>query len=248
MKKVFSLMLLLATIAVACQSCSSDNNEPAPEPQEVEVKLDYSLFESGSMTRSGETVYQQFYNDFIKTKELAPETYSLSFFLAPDDEFKQRASGPWNGAMLSLRTGNYHVTGESYPSNYSASEAASRYVSDKLYLKFDETIAVSSTTTNLKLTAKYDCYLLLFNKEGIKKITYNFQRGDKVASNVGDVYYMFVYKDTDSYEKLYVDVEKTDGTKINLIIAGNGFEKGKYYYFNDMTNSFDIDPMVNGNQ
>lgn len=247
MKKVFSLMLLLATM-LTFTACSSDDDEPAPEPQEVEVKLDYSLFESGSMTRSGETVYQQFYNDYIKTKELAPDTYSLSFFHAPGDEYKQRASGPWNGAMVSLRTGDYHVVGESYPSNYNNNDAASRYVSDKLYLKFDETITVSSTTTNLKLNAKYDCYLLLFNKEGIKKITYNFQRSDKDASTIGNVFYMFVYKDTDSNERLYVDVEKTDNTKIKLIIAGNGFEKGKYYYFNDITNSFDIEPMENGNQ
>lgn len=57
MKKVFSLMLLLATIIIALPSCSAEEDEPVTTPQEVEVKLDYSLFESGSMARSGETVY-----------------------------------------------------------------------------------------------------------------------------------------------------------------------------------------------
>ena len=243
MKKVFSLMLLIATIAVACQSCSSDNNEPAPEPQEVEVKLDYSLFESGSMTRSGETVYQQFYNDFIKTKELAPKTYSLSF--VANNKYVQQVSGKWgiDDAVL-LREGTYSVSGTSAP-------ADGTYFSDYMYLLFNEEVNISKEMTKLTLNAKYDCFLLMFDAVNIKTIsaTFSTYSGGSELSKAGNTYYLFVNSTKNGEGRdLYIKLTRQNGSNVELNIAAMGLQKGKYYYFNDMTNSFDIDPMENGNQ
>jgi hypothetical protein len=40
---------------------------------------------------------------------------------------------------------------------------------------------------------------------------------------------------------------RNDNSQIKIELEKQPFEKGKYYYFNDMTNSFDIPKMESGN-
>lgn len=242
MKKVFSLMLLLATIIIALPSCSAEEDEPVTTPQEVEVKLDYSLFESGSMARSGETVYQQFYNDYIKTKVLTPTAYSLSFVKGTKEVMS--VSGTWDSNdAIKLLEGDYIVTGTSAPTD--------RYVSETVYLNFNENITISKETDKVVLNAKYNCFLLMFNAETIKSAAWKFvsNSGETEMSKAGDVYYMFVAETQNSEKRdLLVNITRQNGTTIELNITSMNLKKGKYYYFNDMTNSFDVEPMENGNQ
>lgn len=242
MKKAFSLMLLLATIAIAFQSCSSDGDEPVPEAQEVQVKLDYSLFESGSMSRSGESVYQSFYNEYIKTKELAPETYSLSF--SSKATMIMAVQGKWGeDDAIRIKEGVYTVTGKSAPSD--------SYFSPKLYLTFNEDVNLTKEMTTLTLNAEYDCLLLMFNATTIKQIGAKFatNSGVKELPQAGGIYYLFVNSTTNSENRdLLINLTRLNGASVELNINRMGLEKGKYYYFNDITNSFDIDPMQNGNQ
>ncbi len=252
MKKLIVMMMLAVVMAASMTSCSSQTDEPTtPTPEEVSVKLDYAFFEQGSMSRSGESVYESFYNDYVKTKILAPYSYYLTFRV--EDDVRATMQGPWGGAGIRLKEGNYKVVGSSTPKIYSSSHGAED-ICDSLYIHFDEPVSITKTTEKITLSAKYDCYLLLFNANNIKSITASF--GDKKLAQVGNVYYLFVRKDCYTTQgsfgpyntALYLDIVKKDGTKIdNLKIGEQGFEKGKYYYFNDMTNSFDIDPMVNGN-
>ena len=58
----------------------------------------------------------------------------------------------------------------------------------------------------------------------------------------------------DEKENLYypytiesITINRNDGSPIDINICNLNFDLGKYYYFNDMTNSFDIPPMESGN-
>ena len=74
MKKIASLLLL----ALCLVSCS--NQEEPTIQEEVNLDLDFTFVESGSMARStGAEVYNDFYEKYIKTKVLTPTTYSLTF-------------------------------------------------------------------------------------------------------------------------------------------------------------------------
>ena len=56
MKKMFYIGLLALVL------CSCSKEEVDTTPKEVEVKLDYTFAESGSMMRSGADVYGAFYD------------------------------------------------------------------------------------------------------------------------------------------------------------------------------------------
>lgn len=248
MKKLFFTLALIVPM-LSFTGCGSGQQQDEPEPQkaEVNIKLDYTFYESGSMSRSGESAYQEFYNNYVKSKKIAPKHYNLTF-KTEDGTVAQKVSGPWSGKSITLKEGKYVVSGNSYHTNYNSDRGGERYVCDSLYLTFDEPVSITKTTNSLTLTANYDCYLLLFNAATIKTIRSTFSVDPQKA---GGVYYLFVNADTYNWmgspSKLSIIVYKTDGTRVDMTIGGMGFEKGKYYFFDDMTNSFNIDPMPNGN-
>ncbi len=247
--KKFLLLLVLMVPMLAVTGCGGDalKDEPVSEKSDVEVNLDYTFFESGSMSRSAEATYQEFYDNYVKTKLIAPKSYELTF-KTEGGAIAQTVSGVWNGTSVLLKEGQYNVTGKSYHANYTSQNNGIRYVCDSLYLSFEEPISISKETKTLVLKAKYDCYLLLFKEENIKSIQSTFGVDPQKA---GAVYYLFVNADTYKWMndtvKLSIIIYKKDGTRINQTIGNMGFEVGKYYFFDDMTNSFDIDPMPNGN-
>ena len=49
------------------------------------------------------------------------------------------------------------------------------------------------------------------------------------------------------YENHSLNINRKDGNEIVIYFNGLRFSIGKYYYFNDLTNSFDIPPMESGN-
>lgn len=44
-----------------------------------------------------------------------------------------------------------------------------------------------------------------------------------------------------------ISVKRKDGKYSHIVLDKVPFEKGKYYYFNDIDNSFNIPPMEEGN-
>lgn len=250
MKKLI-LTLALIVPALSFTGCSSDNKTTQEEPtlpkSEVSISLDYTFVESGNMSRSGASAYQEFFDNYIKTKQLAPKKYSLTF---DTEEGKQAQSvtGPWAGKSLKLREGTYKVKGYSYPT-FEDNHPYHKSASDSLFLNFDETVNISKTTTKLTLSAQYDCFLLLFPAENIDRIIASYHNQPQ---KVGNVYCYFVnaasYNYGASSSSLDLSVFRKDGTIVDVQIGGMGFEKGKYYYFDDLTNSFNIEPMPNGNQ
>lgn len=217
-------------------------NLPLPlTPEEVTVKLDYSFFEQGSMSRSAELSYQTFYDNYIKTNVLAPETYNLTF--SQSSSAVQKINGRWDSADgIKLLEGTYLVNGISRPADY--------YFSNKMFLSFSEDVTVTKETQSIILKAHYDCFLLMFDSSSIKTIKAKFESnsGGTDLSKLGNEYYIFVNAKTNKEGRaLEILITRTNGSTVELALAKMPFENGKYYFFNDISNSFDIDPMENGN-
>lgn len=183
--------LLVASAVIALTSCSSEESEITQAPHEVNVSLSYSLVESGSMTRNSGEVYSDFYEKYIKTKQLAPKTFELTF---TNKETGATAviRGDWNKKhSFKLLTGIYEVTGISHPQ-------ANNCI-DSLYLCFNENVTITNETTGINLTANYDSYLLMFDKSDKKdiKLIFSSSTGGSGTTyslnNIDNLYYAFIF-------------------------------------------------------
>lgn len=250
MKKKFVAMLIMASL-VYFTACSND--EEPYVPQEVEFTLDYTFVESGSMTRAtGEELYNDFYAKYIETRQLTPTTYSLTF---TNQETGATATidGRWNKKDgIRLPEGTYSVSGKSTPQL----KYDKMIPSDTVCLSFNELVTIQKDMQVLNLTALYDSYLLLF--DATNNISAKFCHTSSNNSNVdikndlykaGDLLSVFIkdFNYGSSYLIPKIILTRVDNEEITINLDKIPFEKGKYYYFNDMTNSFDIPKMESGN-
>lgn len=239
MKKIlFTIVVTLVFIGCSKESTIEQLSK------EVEVSLDFSFTESGSMTRAGSTVYADFYNKYIKTKQLTPKTFNLTF---KNKETGATATirGSWNKKhSFKLLTGDYEVIGTSYP--YGIHSAA---CIDSLYLKFNEKITIMNDTESVNLTAIYDSFMTIFDKNDKSKIELVKSPGSSnpniAFKDIDNIFYAFFNEDFLGHtSKIYVFRNNTNSI---IELDDIPFEKGKYYYFNDIDNSFNIPPMEEGN-
>lgn len=244
-KELYTFVLLLL---VLISSCGNDGNEPYVEPEMVEFDLSYDFIESGNMTKAASDVYNDFYENYIKNKVLTPKMYNLTF---TNTETGATASmeGVWDtNDGIRLLEGEYHVTGTSSPTikSFNTHEVAC----DTVYIDFDEFVTIGKETKNINLTARYASYLLLFDASNTISAQYSYQYTSSASDFVeslkmyGNVFPCFLpkYRNESSIRLIRKDVSVID---INL--KDMPFEIGKYYYFNDVTNSFDLPPMESGN-
>lgn len=237
MKKI--LLLVMTTLAIAGCSNEEQNNLV---PEEVTVNIDYDFWESGSMSRSGADLYTNFYNKYIKTKLLTPTTYTLA--LSTKDVPKSTTiNGYWgNKDGIRLLEGTYNIYGTSNPISSKASI-------DTLSMSFSEKVAITKETTSITLTAKHSSFMLIFDASNTTSIDYSGYLhggyGTYSLAKKDDIFYIFISKDIEESDKIVITRKAKKQVTINLY--GLPFEKGKYYYFNDVTNSFDIPPMTEGN-
>lgn len=208
----------------------------------VEVTIGYALPTSGSMTKAtAAEVYDFFYEKFIKTRELLPNPYTLSFKTMDDVEVAS-ISGNWsNNKPVMLSTGKYHVTG------FSKGNVTSNDNYHRSPLVFDEVIEITENTSSITLHAIYDCFLLLFDAEGKTYFKWSADGSAKEGisgdvNKAGDWYYIFVQKfETNG------SVRWNYGGKENTIWMGEfNFQKGFYYYYNDLAGSFEVPKMQPG--
>lgn len=238
MKKYLFIIVAVTTLI----SCSNESDVEQPK-QEVEVFLDYTFVESGSMTRAGNEVYTDFYNKYIKTKQLTPKTFNLTF---KNKETGAIATirGNWNKKhSFKLLTGEYEVIGTSYPYGVHSTACI-----DSLYLKFNEKITIMNDTKSVNLTAIYDSFMTIFDKNDKSKIELVKMPGSSnpqiAFKDIDNIFYAFFNEDFLGYSsKIYVT-----RNKITSIIELDDipFEKGKFYYFSDIDNSLNIPPMEEG--
>ena len=219
-------------------------------PQEVELSLDYAFVESGDMSRvSGEEVYINFYNKHIKSKILTPKTYEL-VFTNKETGAISLINGRWDrNDGIRLVEGQYNVVGHSAPLH---KRDYYHELSDSVYIAFNETITIRRDDTKLTLNALYDSFLLLFDKDNTDKIYCKCTGFANVQPLVNDEnnFWLFMqktYMDNDKTDAFFLEVYRIDGIKSTIYLQDIPFNIGKYYYFNNVTNSFDIPPMDSGN-
>lgn len=249
-KSILKSMLLMMVTSLMCSSCTKEENQGAS--QEVSFTLDYTFVEGGSMTRAaGAEVYDYFYEKYIKTKNLTPTTYSLTFKEKENRNIVLTIDGTWTDPTgVRLPEGEYIVTGKSQPiekETYYDYE----YPSDTVYLTFDEEVKIVKDMSSLTLTANYDAFLLLFDVNNTKKIS--MRPDSRLLTSDENVFWLFMrdkmYRTSSGSSKGYYDLSITrkNEDKIDIVLENIVFEKGKYYYFNDMSNSFNLPPMESGN-
>lgn len=237
MKKI--LLLMMTTLAIA--GCSNEEQDNLV-PEEVTVNIDYDFWESGSMSRSGADLYTNFYNKYIKTKLLTPTTYSL-LLKTKDMSQATQVNGYWGTTDgIRLIEGTYDITGGAVPKETGADI-------DTLAMSFNEKVTITKETTAITLTAVHASYMLIFDASNTTSIQYS---GYVYSTNrtynlkkIDNIFYAFVGRSPETKDKIVIT--RNDNSKITINLYGLTFEKGKYYYFNDVTNSFDIPPMTEGN-
>lgn len=241
MKKMFYIGLL----ALALCSCSKEDG--IITPQEIEFTLDYTFAESSSMTRAGADIYSAFHDKYISTRTLTPKTYTLVFENIETGATSHQ-QGNWDKKEgIRLHTGKYKVTGESKP--YMEDNGI---CIDSLYLRFEEDITITENMNKLTLQAIHDSYMMFFDKTNKKHIDYKCTNDGRNGvtlnlNTVDDIYYCFISSTSNYSQHIMYVYDTNDTLKASFNFQTTPFEKGKYYYFNDMTNSFDIPPMESGN-
>lgn len=236
-------LLFMSLVTLMIVGCSGNDGEDDFVAQEVTVNIDYSLWESGSMTKSGESLYTDFYNKYIKTKLLTPTSYSLSF-KGKDISKASTINGYWkNKDGIRFTEGAYDVTGVSSP------KSTKMYV-DSIALSFNEKVNITKETTSITLTAIYASYMLIFDAVDIKSIEYSEYTNNIYSTynlkKVDNIFYVFINHEPKENDKIVITRNSNINSTVEINLYGTPFEKGKYYYFNDVTNSFDIPPMEGG--
>lgn len=249
MKKIFGLMLLCATM-VGFVSCEKVLEEAPNVPQEVRLKLNYTFKNSGSMTRSsGSKAFESFYDDYMKNKVLTPTRYDLAFKNV-ETGATARIIGDWNDEDgITLPVGEYIVSGTSNPRSSSGQlEPMSDYefISDTVFLAFNEQIKLSAEQTSLSLNATHNSFLLLFDLKDAKMVKYKGLY-EKKLNIYNNIYTIFVNRRSSRSSDI-IEITRNDGKESTVSLDAIPFEKGKYYYFDDMTYSFSIPEMDEGNK
>ncbi len=235
MMKNFLLLGFMALFAFTSCEKTTPMAPQEPAPQEVEFTLNYSFAESGPMAKSGATVYNDFYEKYIKTQILTPDSYVLTF--SNKSGVAAEFSGDWADMdMVKLQEGTYTVTGSSGRTN-------ANY--DLATLKFSQEVIISKSTTNIQLTAAYDCILLMFDKTKIAEAYFDngSQPSHDLYSQDENVLYIFIENES-SFERQIYYKRAGDTTNSIIHLSYLKFQLGYYYYFNDITGSFDVPPMV----
>lgn len=238
------LALILVAMIPLLVSCDKSETEPSETPTLCTVSLDYIIPSSGSMSRSGASLYEEFYNKQIATRKVTPTTYNLTFTNVADQS-SATINDQWEKShALKLLSGTYRVTGKS-------SSTVSDYKGgiDTLYLAFDEEITINESTSKIVLNAKYDSFMVFFDAKDITSAVYYFSDGGNYGTKhplakSGDIYYFFIDAVTQSTEKLLIE-RPTGNATINL--KPMAFEKGKYYYFGDLSSEYNLPMMDSGN-
>lgn len=235
---------------------SASSEIPSDEPkEEVELKLDYTFAESGSMTRAtGEEVYTEFYDKYIKTKVLTPRNYTLTFTRVGITGSIIEIKSAWNNNdCVRLPEGEYYVNGTSYPiENYTEIGGINDLPSDTVYLEFNETVKITKDMSTLVLNAKYNSFLMLFDTENTSKIELVISNNVvKELSKDSNCYWLFArtkYTYKNGVTSYFTSrITRNDNNAVDVVFGRLPMQFGKYYYFNDMTNSFDIPMMESGN-
>lgn len=249
------IIMMVAMLSVGLTSCSSDETEDVSpqtkDPEEVKVCFVYTLDTSiGSpMTRAtGDDIFNEFYAK-ISNRDLIPDEYQLTL-TETTTGVKYEFNGKWSAKdLITIRTGKYKVEGYT--------TASGTHIQEKCSIKFDEEIDITSSSSTISLTAQYNCFLLVFIDDNITNLANIYRAdGNKGYETFEDFFSLSNYRYAFVNYTLYNSKHTGNGERISgeykngssfIIYTKNlTFEKGKYYIYNSVTNSFSIPKMEAG--
>lgn len=244
MKRIAIIIAAIAVL-VGCE-------KPTPEPvaEDVNITIAYTLDTSvgSDMTRATDAeVFDMFYQK-MKSGEMVAPKYHL-VFTEVSTGAKYEFDGLWsNDDMITIRTGNYRITG--------FAKSDGKYIQETASFKFEEELSINSSMTSITLKAIYDCFLLAFAKSDIveMKLYYRYY-GDSGYSRLyefNNYYYAFcnnvLYSDEPNRkDQACISGERDDRSIFSIYVGHANLEKGKYYIYNDVNGSFELPKMEAGN-
>ncbi len=256
MKKInfYAVTLLTSVMMLGFSACSSDDvpgNEQLTQKDEAKVYFVYTLDTSAGTSmnqtrakaaKTNAEVFDEFYTK-IRSGELVAPSYELSL-----TEVNTGASysfkGNWKSHdLITLNTGTYHIVGKT--------TAEGENIQEKCSFIFDEVCDIDITSSVVTLHAVYDSFLLIFNNSDVQSLQNN--NGTSLASffTFGTSYKYAFVKDqlylSDKKNDAYILGKYTDEAEFKVFTGNLNFEKGKYYVYNSVSNSFDVPPMEEGN-
>lgn len=230
MKKILTLIAAIS-IFFACQKEDSDYT-----PQQVSFTIGLQLPKSGSMVRSAEDLYADFYTNYISNKVLIPENFELTIY--KNDEKVGDCRGVWEAELITLEEGTYRIVGTSKGDFKKAS------------LSFDQEVTINKDTKSIKLTAIYDCYMLFFEKEKFNEVsihcdsalTYGAYTSETFPSTEKLFYLFLPHRNATS-----ISYEVASRDKGSVYLKNYSFVKGRYYMFDIISGEIYVPQMESGN-
>lgn len=251
MKKKTTLLTAALAAVVLLASCGSES-EDTPKANLAQVSFTYTLDTSmGSAMKApartarkagtNSSVFGEFYTK-IKSGDLVAETYDLTMTnLSTGEEYD--FSGKWGShKVTAIPTGRYKVAG--------TSTATGDNIQEKCSIKFSQEVDVVAGSNDITLNADYDCFLLVFTDKNITGVKNYSGQNSRSLFTFGNYKYAFVNERlyASGYQtEAYIGGSFSDGTNFTIPTGTLAFEKGKYYVYNTLTNSFSIPEMEEGN-
>jgi len=242
MRHLFRLALLPLALCLlfGCEA-KIDTNEPADEEVSVYFIFNLSTDNGSSMTKvTNEEVFSEFYGKIVSAELVAPN-YSLTL-TETSTGARYEFNGSWNShSMVTVRTGKYHVVG--------TSTASGESIQEKCSFIFDETIEISASSSEISLTAQYDCSLLIFSSNEISSLS-NYD-GEQSHTFFTFKSYKYAFVNGSLYKEgkqndAYIGGVYTDGAEFKCYTGNLFFEKGKYYVYSSVSGGFNVPPMEEG--
>lgn len=243
MKKI-ALFICLLFCVTGCKK----TEQPS---QPVSFSIGFQMPQAGNMARSVDNLYQKFYDEQIKTKQLVYPSYELSFYR--DDVLVATFTGKWDADAVQLPAGTYIVRGKS--GNYEKISSdldlkEERYSTASL--KFEESVTITEDTKSITLTAAYDCYMVFFDASQFTEVWAGKMLryyGDDMrieaipAPSASGIQYVFINSATTLDKITYTSA---NGDRGEIQMAAFNFENGKYYGFDSANITIDVPPMESG--
>jgi hypothetical protein len=251
--KTLSILLILALCTIKCTKIPDAAQDVTTN--NVKISLDYAFpSHSGDMTTKDQPIYLDFYNKYIIGKILTPKTYIL-LFSGQTNSFVTSATGKWGDKeFISLPPDKYVVDGTSVPTKYDIA-------GDTCYLTFHDTVDVTATTSNILLTAKYNCSLLLFDTTDVTSTLIQSDNSVYNDKTLGYTFKTSMLKTEEFYSTFLLAGDYTGWQygALDIYLYGRNnkqvyfgtwkysFKPGKYYYFSSTDNSYTLVPMTDSN-
>ncbi len=250
MKQIY-LFMTLCILFAGCQSESENENKNEQKEQLAHFSISYTLDESVGepMTRSAASDgWAKFYAK-IKTGELVAENYEITFI---NNETNQSYTfnGKWaNKEMFVLPIGKYDVKG--------TSNDVGERIQQKCSLSFNTTVELKENTSELKLNADYNCFLLAFENSEISEIqNWNWIDNMNVSETL-PVFENYIYcfcndklfvwdGNINRQKTIYLKGFYKNGSTFTIKTYEVEFQKGKYYIYTTVPSSFVIPEMESG--